>query len=49
MQISIEENSLLLGERVAPRAPAAEASAEVGANGDNPIRHRLGEVFAIQD
>ena len=46
---SFEENSLLLGERVAPRAPAAEASAEVSANGDNPIRHRLGEIFAIHD
>ena len=46
---SIEENSLLLGERVAPRAPAAEASAEVGANGDNPIRHRLGELFAVHN
>ena len=44
---SIKENSLLLGERVAPRAPAAEATAEVGAIGDNPIRNRLGELFAV--
>ena len=46
---SIEENSLLLGERVAPRALTAEASAEVGANGDNPIRRRLGELFAVHN
>ena len=46
---SIEENSLLLGERVAHRAPTAEASAEVGANGDNPIRRRLGELFAVHN
>ena len=46
---SVEENSLLLGEGVAPRAPAAEASAKVGANGDNPIRHRLGELFAVHN
>ena len=49
IRASIEENSLLLGKRVAPRAPAAEASAEVGANGDKPIRHRLGELFAVHD
>ena len=46
---SVEENSLLLGEGVAPRAPATEAAAEVGAQGDNPIRHGQGEILAIHD
>ena len=46
---SFEENSFLLSERVAPRAPATEATAEVGAHGNRPIRHRLGKIFAIHD
>ena len=46
---SVGENFLLLGVGVAPWAPSTEAAAEVGVQGNNSIRHRLGEVFAIHD